>query len=208
MKNYYKILEVHKDASQDVISKVYKFLAKKYHPDANTDNKEFAEAKFKEISEAYEVLSDVTKKIDYDMALEEEEKIFSESPKLQELQNYCSQLEQEIEFLKAERNNQNFTAEPYYNEAQNRDFEFERRQQQAQTEAVEDAYNTAYVNTLKNMGYKIKYKQTFKQKCKNLLTLILTAIVVFIFLKILWNIPATKEFLKPIYDILSFFGLF
>ena len=42
MKNYYEILEVNKKASQETISKVYKFLAKKYHPDANPDNKQEA----------------------------------------------------------------------------------------------------------------------------------------------------------------------
>ena len=48
MKNYYEILEVNKKASQETISKVYKFLAKKYHPDANPENKQEAEEKFKD----------------------------------------------------------------------------------------------------------------------------------------------------------------
>lgn len=65
MKNYYKILGVDEKATQDVIKKSYRKLAKKYHPDANLDNPE-AEKHFKEITEAYEVLSDEKKREKYD----------------------------------------------------------------------------------------------------------------------------------------------
>jgi len=65
VKDYYKILEVKKDTSQKDIKSAYRTLAKKYHPDKNPDNKE-SEAKFKEIVEAYEVLSDKTKRAEYD----------------------------------------------------------------------------------------------------------------------------------------------
>ena len=65
-KDYYKILGIEKSASDDEIRRAYRKLAKKYHPDANPDNKEEAETKFKEVSEAYEVLSDKQKKSNYD----------------------------------------------------------------------------------------------------------------------------------------------
>ena len=65
-KDYYGILGVEKSASDDEIRRAYRKLAKKYHPDANQDNKAEAEAKFKEVSEAYEVLSDKQKKSNYD----------------------------------------------------------------------------------------------------------------------------------------------
>lgn len=64
-RDYYDVLGVSKGASNDEIKKAYRKLAKQYHPDANPDNKE-AEAKFKEASEAYEVLSDSTKRGSYD----------------------------------------------------------------------------------------------------------------------------------------------
>jgi molecular chaperone DnaJ len=65
-KDYYEILGIKRDASQDEIKKAFRKLALKYHPDANPDNKEEAEEKFKEIGEAYAILSDTEKKARYD----------------------------------------------------------------------------------------------------------------------------------------------
>ena len=65
-KDYYQTLGVSKSASADEIKKAYRKMALKYHPDHNKDNKE-AESKFKEISEAYAVLSAPEKKKQYDM---------------------------------------------------------------------------------------------------------------------------------------------
>lgn len=61
-----KVLGVSKSATDEEIKKAYRTLAKKYHPDANPDNKKEAESKFKEITEAYEVLSDKQKRQMYD----------------------------------------------------------------------------------------------------------------------------------------------
>ncbi len=64
-RDYYEVLGVNKGASEDEIKKAYRSLAKKYHPDMNPGDKE-AEAKFKEVNEAYAVLSDPDKKAKYD----------------------------------------------------------------------------------------------------------------------------------------------
>lgn len=64
-RDYYEVLGVSKNASDDDIKKAHRKLAKKYHPDLNKDNPEAAE-KFKELNEAYEVLSDKDKKAKYD----------------------------------------------------------------------------------------------------------------------------------------------
>lgn len=65
IKDYYKILGISKDATQDEIKKAFRKLARKYHPDLNPGDKS-AEQKFKEINEAYEVLSDPKKREQYD----------------------------------------------------------------------------------------------------------------------------------------------
>src|SRR5690349_15954038 len=64
MKNYYKILQVSQSATADEIKRSYRRLAVRYHPDKNSDPK--AEAIFKEITEAYDVVGDAAKRMRYD----------------------------------------------------------------------------------------------------------------------------------------------
>lgn len=64
-RDYYEVLGLKKGASEDEIKKAFKSMARKYHPDLHPDDKEAAE-KFKEINEAYEVLSDSEKRARYD----------------------------------------------------------------------------------------------------------------------------------------------
>lgn len=64
-RDYYEVLGVDKNADEAALKKAYRVLAKKYHPDTNPGDKE-AEAKFKEASEAYAVLSDPEKRRQYD----------------------------------------------------------------------------------------------------------------------------------------------
>ncbi|XP_074270609.1 uncharacterized protein LOC141594491 [Silene latifolia] len=69
--DYYKILQVDRNAKEDDLKKAYRKLAMKWHPDKNPNNKKEAEAKFKQISEAYDVLSDPQKRAVYDQYGEE-----------------------------------------------------------------------------------------------------------------------------------------
>ena len=70
-KDYYKTLGVSRSATQEEIKRAYRKLAIKWHPDKNPSSKEAAEAKFKEVGEAYDVLSDAQKKNIYDQVGEE-----------------------------------------------------------------------------------------------------------------------------------------
>ena len=66
MADYYKVLGVSKNATQDEIQKAYRELARKYHPDLNPDNVEEAKKKFQEVQEAFETLKDPDKRKMYD----------------------------------------------------------------------------------------------------------------------------------------------
>ena len=79
-KDYYEILGVPRNATKEEIKRAYRRLAKKYHPDLNPENRKEAEEKFKEISEAYEVLMDDRKRAIYDKYGEEglKGRVFSE----------------------------------------------------------------------------------------------------------------------------------
>ena len=61
-RDYYEILGVARDADETTIKKAFRQIAKKHHPDRNPGSKEDAEEKFKEASEAYEILSDPEKR--------------------------------------------------------------------------------------------------------------------------------------------------
>lgn len=74
-KDYYKILGIPSGANEDEIKKAYRKMALKYHPDKNKEPN--AEEKFKEIAEAYDVLSDPKKRSLYDQYGEEGKKVYS-----------------------------------------------------------------------------------------------------------------------------------
>ena len=65
-RDYYEVLGIEKGADERSIKKAYRKLARKHHPDASDESPEVAEKKFKEISEAYEVLADSEKRSRYD----------------------------------------------------------------------------------------------------------------------------------------------
>ena len=77
-RDYYEVLGVDKNADDATLKKAYRKLAKKYHPDVNPGDKE-AEAKFKEATEAYSVLSDADKRRQYDQLVMQQSKTAAEA---------------------------------------------------------------------------------------------------------------------------------
>jgi len=71
MKNYYDVLGVDRDASTEEIRMAYKILVKKFHPDVNPEQRDFFEKKSKELNEAYETLSNSSKRASYDIRLDD-----------------------------------------------------------------------------------------------------------------------------------------
>lgn len=158
MKNYYKILEVNENASYEVIEKAYRVLAKKYHPDIQPKDKIYwAENKFKEITEAYEVLSNPESKRIYDIKLGTNNSI---EQKYDDLYSNQQQLKQEINNMKINKDSQK-----YYNKS----------------------YIKRYTSTIKELIYNETKKppeERSKDFKALILTIIIVSILVFIFWKV------------------------
>ena len=118
MKNYYEILQVSKNASPEIIKVAYKLLVKKYHPDLKEGaEKQIAEEKIKEINAAYDVLSDPSKKAEYDATLvtdsitqEQYNLILNENMNLKKELNYFKS-----QFSKYNNYNNNYHQQQYTN---------------------------------------------------------------------------------------------
>ena len=186
-KNYYEILEVDKNASPEIIEKAYKTLAKKYHPDVQSEeNKEQSEEIFKQINEAYETLSDTIKREEYNKTL------FLTFVKIDDFNN----LKKENNYLKNQNiklqnllnnniNNNNLTNTYSYNPTINN------------RKSITKPY---IYNTKKHLYNKIRKPNTknnnFLSKLpntiKNLISILLTITIIAIVL----NIPFIKHIIK------------
>ena len=193
MKNYYEILEIDKNASKEVIEKAYKTLVKKYHPDLQPeDKKELAEAKIKQINEAYEILSNEEKKAEYDKTLQvntisqnQYNELFNEK---ELLKNELNNLKNNPPTVNNVQNTQNqhsstntSSNEDYYNNLQN---------------AMKKAYYDAYIQDLKKRGYKIKYRKSLKDYIKGIISIVLTIFILFL----IFQIPFIKNFFYNLYQ--------
>ncbi len=195
--NYYEVLQVNKNASNEIIEKAYKTLVKKYHPDLQLDNQKIEfEEKIKKINEAYEVLSDSEKRKNYDLTLKQNEISINDYNDLIDENN---NLKNEINYLK-NNYNQNNTINNNHAQESNLNYEINRKIDNA----VKKAYYDAYIQDLKNRGYKIKYKKTFK----DFVALIITILIIILIFIILWHIPFTKNYFIKLYEKNEIFKLF
>lgn len=215
MKNYYEILQVNEKASKEIIDKVYRTLAKMYHPDANPEEKKkWAEEKFKEINEAYEILSDKDKRTKYDKQLETErnkinndtenvrnmyKKLYDENMYLKRQLQQKAQSNNNVQNMNANSTANNFNNTTSNQNEYNRAEYYKNIEEEAERkidETVQKAYRDAYTRRMKDYGYKVYHKKTFKEKLKDLEILIITVVILLIVFRILWFIPDFRDYMS------------
>ena len=201
MITYYEILEVSRMASKEVITKAYKVLVRKYHPDLEQDEKKKDEAKEKmvRINEAYETLSDDEKRKKYDdtiAILEEKERIAKEKERQQsKTQNINNNRNINVNKNTVDvntninnidnRNNLNNDTK-LQEEMQRAEEEIQMHKQNIVNQMYED-----YYNTLRRMGYNVVTVRPLKERIKAYLI----AGIVIILLILIYNIPFIRGFI-------------
>ena len=220
-KNYYEILEINRNASQEIVEKAYKTLAKKYHPDLQDgDKKAQYEEKLKIINEAYEVLSDPEKRKEYDATLPEEvsaeeyENLYRQKEYMKQRINRMEQQNDNIpgyegfqdpqpENYNPQSGSQNTNENLYKRQSdlQRQQEDLLRRQQQFEYQqkinnAVNKAYHDAYVNELRRRGYRVRHKKTWR----DYVAVFLTILVVIIAFVIAWHIPPVHNYFIKLYN--------
>lgn len=175
MKNYYEILEVSENASYEVIEKAYRTLAKKYHPDINSmNNVNWSENKFKELTEAYRILSNPTLRTQYD---EEMGLNSSNFDVYNHLYSEKERLEKEVQNLKMEKESQNYINKKekgHYNSLNPKKY-------------FQIIGTAIYNETKKNK----------EERSKDILALVLTIVIIAIIVFIFWKVPVLNNFLFP-----------
>lgn len=188
-KNYYDILEVNQNASQEIIEKAYKVLVKKYHPDLQNSatEKSKCEEKIKLINEAYEVLSNPSKRDEYNA------RINQATQSSQATQ--ASQTSHVSHTTQADTTNANINYQRQQEYQKQQEYKRQQEYQRQYNNAINKAYHDAYIQDLKNRGYKIKYKKSFSDYVKSLIALLITiGIVILIF-----QIPFVKNYFEDLY---------
>ncbi len=204
MKNYYEILEVDVKASKEMIDRAFKLLAKRYHPDTKTDDKkQWAEEKFKEINEAYEILSNEENRKEYDIELDYEKNsaIQALCAKNEHLQHQVEELNKQIELLKNAKNNNFYdnlnTNNTYQNNKSNQDNE------NIVQNYIKYAQNMYANNSYKDYVEPVTEEELYsykKSRLKDFLAFLITIAIIIGIGFLLWTIPFTKNFLLNLYE--------
>ena len=186
MKNYYEILEVNRRASKEVIDKAYRVLARKYHPDQYTGEKQiYAERKMKDINEAYRVLSDEFLREKYDSELEIElEMMYSNRYNQGNINNINSNLNENSNFQNKEETEQEIRARKKQEKA-------EYRRKMSSFSGIIELTKELYANRPRREELKNMTK-------KDIYAIGLTIVVIIIIGIILWFIPFTNAWMKEL----------
>lgn len=190
-KNYYEILEVDKNASKEIIDKAYKTLAKRYHPDLQTqEGKEQKEEMMKKVNEAYDVLSEENKRTAYNQQLASQNVSMDEYQKIL-LENEL--LKQQLET--ARQNNRVYQQNTYSNEQRNTTPNVG----QQTNFTANQPYQNPYVQTRRQ--YRTRRRLTFKQ----LIKIIGVIVGVILLCALIYQIPPVKEYFNNMYEENIFF---
>ena len=194
MKNYYKILEVSENASKEVIDKAYRVLVKKYHPDLQNPDTA-TDQKIKEINEAYNVLSDVFLKEQYDAELQKEKQQNQYANKYQE--NDYSQLYREKEKLKYQLAHEKYEKEEI------------RKQKNQEDQEVANDSSIGMIKLVKLIfSNRPRFKKIKDLNSQDIIALVLTAVIMITLGIALYFIPFTHDWMyKNFIDtpIINFF---
>ena len=193
-KNYYEILEVDKNASKEIIDKAYKTLAKRYHPDLQTqEGKEQKEEMMKKVNEAYDVLSDENKRTAYNQQLASQNVSMDEYQKIL-LENEL--LKQQLETARQNiQNNRVYQQNTYSNEQRNTTPNVG----QQTNFTANQPYQNPYIQTRKQ--YRTRRRLTFKQ----LIKIIGVIVGVILLCALIYQIPPVKEYFNNMYEENIFF---
>ena len=193
-KNYYEILEVDKNASKEIIDKAYKTLAKRYHPDLQTqEGKEQKEELMKKVNEAYDVLSDENKRTAYNQQLASQNVSMDEYQKIL-LENEL--LKQQLETARQNiQNNRVHQQNTYSNEQRNTTPNVG----QQTNFTANQPYQNPYVQTRRQ--YRTRRRLTFKQ----LIKIIGVIVGVILLCALIYGIPLVKDYFNNMYEENIFF---
>ena len=201
MKDLYEILEVSPKASGEVIEKAYKVLAKKYHPDlqTNSQQKVVCEQKMKQLNEAYEILGDEEKRKQYDEKRRiEEEKRKTQQKQETSRQEQKSQPTQENTYAQKEQPQSPESIYDVYGQAKyyKEKLKQEAKRQKQMNDRAQSAYEYAYEKYLKSLGFKVKKKWTWR-RIKDFIKAILIMLLIIL---AIWLFPPTREWMISFYE--------
>ncbi len=197
MKNYYEILQVNQNASLEIIEKAYKVLAKKYHPDIQTDvkKKAFAETKLKEINEAYDVLSDEFLREQYDLEIEKQtkrdwEQTYSDQTYSVDRNSYARN-----HSYASKQNTGAESSEEETNSSNGRNHVKAKEKKQKSTMGTFEGL----VELVKQLYHDRPKREEFKEMTKkDIFAIVLTIIIVILLGFALWFIPFTNGWMREL----------
>ena len=203
MKNYYDILQVNPKASPEIIEKAYHFLAKKYHPDMQSDEIEKlrCEQILKDLNEAYYVLSDVFLREQYDKELQNQNIQNKQNINTENRQENVENKSNVHNNLKDKINFNNFKNNIKANKRTNKKQEKKKNiQTNQEPERYEVGTFSALVAIVKRLIKDTPDAENIKKvNKKDIYIFIVAIVIVLIICVILWFIPFTNSFIRNIF---------